>query len=321
MQKILTLTIIGSALALGGCSGATQSTSAQSSLLPRSGTHSGSNVRAHRSSWMKPGVKGDNLLYVSNYVPSASFVTVFSYPQGQVVGQLNGFALPLGECADAAGDVWITDYDNNDVVEYAHGGTSPIATLTVDNANSCSVDPTTGNLAVTTGPDDQIWIFPDASGNPTIYEDANFSSVAYCGYDSSGNLYVDGPSSGSAPFLLARLPAGGSSFSQVVLNQPIEQAGDLQWDGKFLALFDPSTTNVIYRFAMSPSSGGILIGSTTLTAVTGLGQFWIQGKRIVAPDGPLDGFTFLYHYPAGGSPIRAISGAREAYGAAVSKGG
>ena len=72
--------------------------------------------------------------------------------RGKLVGTFDvGFGGSYGEsgdCTDANGNVFISNDDN--VFEYAHGGTEPIATLDLPGSNAigCSVDPTTGNLAV-----------------------------------------------------------------------------------------------------------------------------------------------------------------------------
>ena len=69
--------------------------------------------------------------------------------------QLSDSNSPYGECVDKAGDVFVADFGGNTgtpaILEYAHGGTKPIATLSDPGyyPESCSIDPTTGNLAVT----------------------------------------------------------------------------------------------------------------------------------------------------------------------------
>src|SRR6202042_651602 len=102
---------------------------------------------ARGKSWMKPGTSGGDLVYISSY---ANAVYVYSYPAGPLVGTLTGFNNPIGLCSDAKGNVWVTNASGGNIVEYAHGGTSPIATLqdSGQTPEDCAVDPTTGNLAV-----------------------------------------------------------------------------------------------------------------------------------------------------------------------------
>ncbi|MGA8099265.1 MAG: hypothetical protein WB810_11480, partial [Candidatus Cybelea sp.] len=98
-------------------------------------------------SWMLPEAKNRGaLLYVTGGCGGAC---VLSYPRGELVGQLNvGEGANSGVCTDARGDVYISN--STSVVEYTHGGTIPVATFNVpgNDAAGCSVDPTSGNLAV-----------------------------------------------------------------------------------------------------------------------------------------------------------------------------
>ena len=64
----------------------------------------GSRAASDRS-WMLPEAQNEDLLYVTNVYT----VTVYSYPEGQLVGTLSNFYKPYGLCADKAGDVYVTD--------------------------------------------------------------------------------------------------------------------------------------------------------------------------------------------------------------------
>src|SRR5580692_11775023 len=79
------------------------------------------------SSWMKPDGYTGALLYISD--PGANVVNVLTYPNGKRIGKLTGFNQPRGECTDAAGNVYITNEKASDILEYAHGGTTPINTI------------------------------------------------------------------------------------------------------------------------------------------------------------------------------------------------
>jgi hypothetical protein len=69
-------------------------------------------------------------------------VDVFAYPDGKKVGELTGFYSPFGICIDKSQDVWITNYSPPQVVEYQHGGTSPISKLSVPEwPTGCAFDP------------------------------------------------------------------------------------------------------------------------------------------------------------------------------------
>lgn len=95
-----------------------------------------------------PARHGD-LLYVSD--TETSNVYVFSYPKGKLVQTLTGFTDPAGECVNKNGDVFITNTGASNILEYAHGGSTVDSTLNDPGyfPTGCSVDPLTGNLAVT----------------------------------------------------------------------------------------------------------------------------------------------------------------------------
>ena len=60
------------------------------------------------------------------------------------------------------------------------------------------MDPTTGNLAVTSyagqrlGKHGSAAIYTNASGNPQVYTDAKLFYYDFCTYDGNGNLFIDG---------------------------------------------------------------------------------------------------------------------------------
>ena len=100
-------------------------------------------------SWMAPDAKRTtSLLYVADQ--GANDVNVYSYPRGTLKGTLTGFQTPSGVCSNKAGDVFILNGNGTTVEVYKHGGSSPIRTLDLPGYPelNCSVDPTTGNLAL-----------------------------------------------------------------------------------------------------------------------------------------------------------------------------
>ncbi|MGA9946057.1 MAG: hypothetical protein WBP75_13570, partial [Candidatus Cybelea sp.] len=96
-------------------------------------------------SWMAPDATKQDLLYVSDW--GTGDVYAYSYPKRKLQGKLTGL-MPTGLCVDKKGDVFVDN--SREILEYAHGGTSPIATL--DDSGSyptvCSIDRVTGDLAV-----------------------------------------------------------------------------------------------------------------------------------------------------------------------------
>ena len=220
----------------------------------------------HSRSWMDPDAKKKKLLYISDN--GTDDVYVYSYPQGELKGTLTQFDNPQGECVDKAGDIWITDANSSEILEYAHGGASPIATLSDPGQSplGCSVDPKTGNLAITnwqstSGAPGSVSIYPDAQGTPTNYTDSSFNQMFFLGYDNKGNLFVDGVDS-SGNFEFAELPKGQEELTNITLNQNIATPGGVQWDGTHLAVGDQGDA-VIYQFTIS-GNDGTEVGSTQL---------------------------------------------------------
>ncbi len=310
------LRVVSSALSLclaivsGGCGGPQSAIGNLSALsqaaLPQAAT---------------PAGRGD-LLYVSD--TETSDVYVFSYPKGKLVRTLTGFTDPAGECVDKSGDVFITNTGASNILEYAHGGSTAVATLNDPGyfPTGCSVDPVTGNLAVTnfstsnSGPGNVI-LYRHAKGKPTgNYMDSAIDNMLLCSYDNAGNLFLDGLSQGNA-FQFAELRKGGTSLFNVKLNQNIQNAGGVEWDGTNVAVGDQAT-NVIYQFAITGKKGQ-KVGSTPLSGATEVFQFWIDGSKVIGPNA-YGADVGIWHYPAGGSAIRTIGGLYAPLGAVVSAG-
>ncbi len=88
------------------------------------------------------------------------------------------------------------------------------------------------------------------------------------------------------------------------MNQSFEFWGSVQWDGKYVTVAD-NEVNKIYRFTISGSSG-TLEGTVDLGGAQPLYQSVIDGKKVVAAD-DLSNTAWYWDYPAGGSPIKAIT--------------
>ena len=261
---------------------------------------------------MSPAARNIKLLYVSKY----DNVDVFSYPGGKRVGTLTGFQSPSGLCVDKAGDVFVTNFGASDIVEYAHGGTKPIATLSdpYQEPDDCSVDPTTGNLAVA-NIGGSVSIYEGAKGHPKQRTDSEIAYMFFLSYDGHGDLFVDGENDHFDQFELAELPAGGKRFVKITLDQTIGFPGGVEWDGKHLAVGDQDDA-LIYRFTISGSSG-TKIGTVRLEHADDVSQFWIHGSHVIGPNQG-NGTVMFWDYPAGGEPTKTISRLREPSGATVS---
>lgn len=283
---------------------------------------------------MRADAKSKDLLYVSNLED----VRVYSYPQGDLEGELSGFDDADGECVDKKGDVFITDWWYDKVTEYAHGLPAPLAVWQEEptgpgfpiGPSGCAVDPMTGDLAVAntgkvngyTGGNGYLAIYPGGRQPAKIYTDPDFEDFNNCGYDDKGNLFVDGRNS-DFDVEFAELPKGGSSLNTINLTFGIGEPGGVQWDGKHVAIGD-AFWPVIYQVDINGSQG-TEAGETNLNSASEVDQFFIIGKTVIAPNRYYYGYelrsdVLFYDYPGGGEPIdQLVGGIVESFGLAVSK--
>ena len=304
------LSICAAAAFLAGC-GVSQPPIGQPGAMPlTSAQQSQSAQRYDRGgSWMASDAASQDLLYVSSH----SWVSVYTYPQGHLVGKLGGFDLASGQCVDSSSDVYVTDYATGRIYEFPHGGRKRFRTLFMAGANSCSIDPTTGNLAVASLGGTGVWIFKNGK-LVAKYKNSQFYSYYGCAYDAKGNLFADGMTGpGTGTFIFVELPKGGHQLKVVHLNQYIGWPGALQWDGKHLALGD-QVTPAIYQFSVRGREG-TKVGTTPLGshAIDTL-QFWIQGQTVITSTacGRICGHSkrgsavMFFNYPAGGDATKII---------------
>jgi hypothetical protein len=271
-------------------------------------------VTAHPDSgpsWMNPGAKASKLLYVSD--AGLWDVFVFSYPDATYMGTLSGFDEPQGECVDKAGDVYIASTGSSQIMEYAHGGKKPLRYLSLpgQDPGSCAVDLKSGDLAVTNviainnGPG-SVWIYKNATGKPKKYSDRSLARVYFAGYDTMGNLFVDGFDT-RGHFQLAKF--ANEKFTTIKpKGAKIHFAGAVQYADGSLAVGDQygnGQNSVIYQM----SEAGVISGNTQLLSSSTAIQCSIQQKDVAcANQGPGTANALFYNYPAGGSPTKTLSG-------------
>jgi hypothetical protein len=254
---------------------------------------------------MRPHVESKQLLYISD--PGNNDVEVYSYPpkgSSPLVGTLTGLSEPQGECVDATGSVWIANTNASTIVEFAHGGTSPIATLSDpgESPASCDISKVTGDLAVvnlkTASSNGSVSIYKGARGNPTNYSPSEIVSPLFIAYAGHNELFVDGFISDGTPRVAIKRPKV-NHFLDFGLTTTIGLIGGLQWDGTYLAVGDRSEgKNAVYRFGVGTRRLN-LKGTVYLKKACEVMQFFISGDAIVAPDS-LCPSANTYKYPAGG---------------------
>lgn len=317
LPRFVVLVCVG-ATALSACSGLQPPIGVRRPLPPSAARA----VLVDRgSSWVTPEAKSADLLYVSDQ--RFSDVYIFSYPAAQLVGTITGFNLPEGLCSDKRGDVFVTDLLDRAIFEYRHGASKPIRTLNDGGyPEACSVDPSTGNLAVadygsSASPGD-IAVFHNARGAPVIYRDPTMISFRNCGYDDLGNLFADGQKYGNAPGLV-ELSIHAGELKDIEFRRGFDADGSVQWDGQYVVIMGNSPKS-IYRLAISGSKAKV-IGRTTLTSTKYSLSFWIQGEKLILTYFPRHSkYAALgfWAYPEGHAPMKTIRQLVGGYGLTVS---
>lgn len=274
------------------------------------------------AAWMARDASTRDLLYLSNRQDGS--VHVYSYPEGKLQGWLQNLSAS-GLCSDSNGDVFVPN--GNEIREYEHGGTQPIAVLRDPFGGAtqfCAVDPLSGNLAVAGGTSlsNGLALYVNAAGTPKVYGDG--TSVYWSlTYDNEGNLFVESRSrSAQGSTDLLELRSGGARLQKVALNDGPPRLGSIQWDGKYLAAESPQNgTTTIFRYSVARGRA-TLVGHTALRGAGRPLQFSIHGPQIVVPNRGLTNsgaaVVYLYGYPGGVGPVRLLEDAREPQAATVS---
>jgi hypothetical protein len=289
-------------------------------------------------SWMLPEAPDSDLIYVSGGAAGEGWVYVFSYPQGQYIGSSSLSNAAYGECVDSKGDVFVTaessSFRAGTIYEYQHGATDPITTLSDPGIPvGCSIDPTTGNLAVANYEDysnpyyqnfGDIAIYSDAQGTPQMYYSSKFGGFTSCGYDERGNLFLTAAPVSSklqSQLDLVQLARGGDSIQAISLDKRIYYNSvvnlpSIQWDGRHMTVssvhccpHNREGADLIYRLKISGTTATV-IGTTVLTGGrrrrlhTAIGQSWIFGNRVIASrKGGRDYHISYWPYPEGGKYV------------------
>lgn len=280
-------------------------------------------------SWMKPAVNQE-LLYVSN---ANGIVNVYRYWQHDLVGELTDFTQPEGECADAKGDVYITDYSTGDIDEYAHGGTTALRVIDESGYNpyACAIDPKTGDLAVanygkggyyTQG---SLAIYAHAKGEPTYYSSKDLYHMNGVAYDNYGDLLATGFYLYSDDYLetsFAYMPAKSKNFQEISLPSPYSSGGfrtqvsGLGWDGEYWTVDD---RDGVYQYSINIKPE--LIGSVKLDAAEIPVAFYNPNPKKQATQAVSGSGNDVYYwkYPAGGEPYVTLThGLDKPFGIAIS---
>lgn len=307
---------------LAGCSGVGSFATARSVGDPPTLVARGASAAVaadHSKSWMEPNARKGRLLYISD--AGTNDVVVYHYPSGTEAGVLTGFDEPQGECVDKAGNVWIANTLASSLLEYAHGGTTPIAKLADPGQYpvDCSIDKNDGTLAATNiiarkgrHRRGSLSIYPEAVGSPTIVASPDFYLMYSLAYDDNDNLFLDGRNNSEA-FQFGELASGSSKIDPIMLTgATVNFPGGIAFAKRKVNIGDQAG-EVVYE----ATEAGTVTGSVPLSGSSDCVDFFIYGRALICPDAG-NGDIEIYNYPAGGLPIHVTTGLIAPTGAAVS---
>jgi len=242
-----------------------------------------------------------------------SYGSIFDYPKSTaMIGQLSGAG---GQgCTNVLYGYgkkffWNAGRTNDLINEYeVPDKLVRSLSLSYTFTSSCAMN-ASGDLAVgillgnSYGPGGQVVIFKNAKGAGKVYK-TPLTKEYFNGYDASGNLFADGFGA-SYGFALVELPKGSSKFVTIKTSNSPEFPGSVQWDGKYLTVFDQDTSET-YRYTVSGTTA-TLKSTVQLGGAGDCAQTWlVKGLLYCADAGNNDGA--VYNYPAGGSPVAVFTG-------------
>ncbi len=171
--------------------------------------------------------------------------------------------------------------------------------------SSCAMN-TNGDLAVGIldgSSSGDIVIFKNATGSGT-YIGTPLAREYFDGYDNQGNLFFDGFTN-SSNFQLDEIPNGTNKVQAITTSNTIDFPGSVQWDGKYLTVFDQVANN-LYQYTVSGTKA-TLKGTVSFSGSSDCAQTWIATGVVYCGDAGTDGGE-VFKYPAGGSPAAVFTG-------------
>jgi hypothetical protein len=193
---------------------------------------------------------------------------------------------------------------SNQITEY-EVPQKPLRTLSTPDGSmpsSCAMD-SDGNLAVGDLHNGDVIIYPHAKGSGNEIPSPLFAEY-FDGYDDKGNLFFDGFDI-NTNVLFEELPKGSSTVRPISTSNTIRFPGSVQWDGKYLTVFDQGT-NDFYQYNVKGTEA-TLKHTVALSGSSDCAQTWIATGVVYCGDAGNDNGE-VFKYPAGGSPVAVLTG-------------
>ncbi|MEO7202398.1 MAG: hypothetical protein ABI431_06280, partial [Candidatus Tumulicola sp.] len=181
----------------------------------------------------------------------------------------------------------------------------PLKTLSTPDGSmpsSCAMD-SDGDLAVGDLHNGDVIIYQHAKGTGNAIPSPLFAEY-FDGYDDKGNLFFDGFDI-NTNVLLEELPKGSNTVRPISTSNTIRFPGSVQWDGKYLTVFD-QRTNEFYQYKVK-GTRATLKHTVALSGSSDCAQTWIATGVVYCGDAGNDNGE-VFKYPAGGSPVAILTG-------------
>ena len=254
-----------------------------------------------------PDAQSGELLYVTT--SNQEQLYVLRYPQLQVVDTIGGFspAALRGLCSGPEGEVYATDdgQQTSYLYLFKHGAKTPRRVLSGPGGlRACSVDSTTGDVAVTTVENrPALAIFRKGEGRPKLY-DVGYGTFTASAYAPDGNLYL-------IHDCLVLFANGSFTCVKLAGSASLRGATGLQWhNGVFIiAAQAHGKLQTVYTVKLTSATTGRLVSKITLDRKMnedpryGLPALLV-GNDLMAPSNRKGSLNF-WLYPKGGGPVRS----------------
>jgi hypothetical protein len=267
-------------------------------------------------------------------------VKVFDYPSLQLVQTLTDVPYPRSVCVATNADnanIWVGGYDvakNSELVEYAHGGTTPIATLSDEGPQPVGCAPVKNGRLLAADSDEingvpvldlAEWNAHKPSMPPTKYTNVpNAQYLTGIARDQRGAVYISGYDA-DGDFILDKFqPYRFKTFSQIPISIPISEPGPVYAIGPKLFISDKSNDAdhaVIYQ--INPTNGSEM-ATTTLNNSTDCESYAVakirqQGQQQLFCPNVNAGTIDIYNFPQGGNATGHITGLQYPVAVVVSR--
>ena len=197
----------------------------------------------HITTQLATGACGTKLLFMSDTFNSKIYI----YSGTSLCATITSLVTPLGMDVDSTGNLWVANYQGNDVLEYKPPYTSP-AKLINDAGNlPTGVAVCKGYIAITnqetlsgTAGDVQIL----RNGKLTELHDPNVFKEFFPVCDPNGDLFTDGQDSGGHTVVNEWKLGAGKAIELPAVARATAFPGGLDWEGTSLFVDDQGLLKV-----------------------------------------------------------------------------